>query len=98
MIERRRRDFDLAAILQFLMFGDHLTADGQLLLHQLLLLHFSKTFPLLIKLANERIALAPYRIKPGEIKPDLKITPILFFKVVLDSGKIFPAGGPSAFI
>ena len=80
MIKGGRRHFNLAAILHFLVFGDDEAANLTLFVDQLLFLFFRKGFSLFKKSFDKGIFFPPQGIKPGQIKPSLKISPVLFFE------------------
>jgi len=89
MMDVRRKHFDLAVLLQRLVFGDHQAADLLVFFDQLLLFFFRKVFPLFKKRFEEGIFFAPKRVYPGQVEPDLEIPPVFFFKVFLGPGEVF---------
>src|SRR5262249_1342802 len=77
------RDFDLTAVLKFFVFRYHAATNLSLFGDQFLFFVFRELFPLFKKPLDERIFFPPKRIKPSEVKPYLKVSPILFLKVFL---------------
>src|SRR5947209_6178093 len=83
MIKRGRTDFDLAPLDQLTMFTHDRATNLPLLGDQGTFVIFRKMFSSSIQLRDKGIMFSPVRVEPGQVKPNLQVSPILFFKVSL---------------